>query len=70
MRKRLAVTLAILAIGVSTLTGCNPAEESRKTWLERERDYIQLGKECYDEGGQWVYNPGSGGWLCEFRRFD
>ena len=53
--------IALIAVGALSLAGC----EESQTWQEAERDRIQIGKECAEEGGVWSWSDWSG-WNCEF----
>lgn len=62
MKRGAALLLAaLLTMG---LAGCDDSEK------EKGLVQIELGKACFDAGGQYVYNGWSGGWLCEFRRVE
>ena len=52
MKKTLSIVAIVLA--TVTLTGCGD-KLREDTNMERERQYIQLGKECADAGGDWVW---------------
>lgn len=48
--KKVAVVMAVA--GMLALTGCiDPATKSQ---IGAEREYIKLGKECFEAGGDWV----------------
>lgn len=48
--KKAAVVLAVA--GMLALTGC--MDPSTRAQIETEREYIEIGKECFESGGDWV----------------
>lgn len=58
MRNKM-IAVGVLAVSLLMLTGCddNPPPKSS----------IELGKECFDAGGEWQWN-GWDGYHCEFLR--
>jgi hypothetical protein len=61
MRRR-AITAAAAALLALGLVGCGDEAQQRH---EAELRQIELGKACFDAGGEWDWN-GWSGWLCEF----
>lgn len=70
MKKIIAsVALLLLAGG---LTACGPSIEERERAqqlrIDKQREEIKLGKECADNGGEWLYNGWDAVFRCEYSR--
>lgn len=59
MRNKI-IAVVVLTVGVLALSGCHDNDTPRKSSIE-------LGKECFDAGGEWQWN-GWDGYHCEFLR--
>ena len=59
-----AIAIAVLAVAALALSGCGDDDADRMSY---EEEQIQLGKACFDAGGEWIWD-GWVGWICEFRR--
>lgn len=54
------ITIALAVAGVFLLTGCEDLE------APSHEEYIELGKKCYDAGGDWTTRD-TGRYQCEFK---
>lgn len=60
--------IAAIAIAAGLMFGLSACDDIRERQIQREQEQIELGKQCFEAGGQWVYDGWGPGWICEFRR--
>lgn len=67
--KKITAALALLLLA-GGLTACGPSQEeldrAQERSLERQRELIEIGKDCFDKGGNWEYDTFFGKWSCSF----
>ena len=59
-----AFALIAIAVMALVLSGCGDGYDR----VAYEKEQIELGKACFEAGGEWVYDGWGPGWICEFRR--